>query len=105
MPPMPQPRSGCRSCVLWPQPWRQFLPWISSAAEPGWKSSKRRDAEGFVVVLGGESLSSGSDTFAMEPCTEPFVLDMAAHRWHAKSDAFADVADQCGHDFDGTDSN
>lgn len=74
VPPMPQPRSGCRSLVLWPRPRRSYLPWADE--EP-----RAAPAAPFAVVLGGET-PCFDEGLVMRPCREPVVLDLAAGRWH-----------------------
>jgi len=97
VPPMPQPRSGCRSCVLWPLPWQDFLPWSPIESEPGKAEladpsgrlpaeiddtgEVRNGALPFVVILGGET-PSREGNLVMRPCVEPVTLDLATGTWH-----------------------
>jgi len=84
LPPMPLPRSGCRSVALWPRLGRDFLPWSTECVD----RPASREARPFVVVLGGETPCRQTG-LVMKPCQAPVVLDLADTCWH-ECDTFQD---------------
>eukprot|EP00401_Gymnodinium_catenatum_P066070 CAMPEP_0117532258 /NCGR_PEP_ID=MMETSP0784-20121206/39275_1 /TAXON_ID=39447 /ORGANISM="" /LENGTH=350 /DNA_ID=CAMNT_0005328645 /DNA_START=52 /DNA_END=1105 /DNA_ORIENTATION=+ len=91
VPRTPQPRSGCRSVVLWPMPRRRFLPWLSSCEKEHNSTAQDPVAEGgatpFLVVLGGETPNQNG--VMMEPCQEPIALDVVGGCWHSSTHSVA----------------